>query len=365
MNFKTLNINDNLIETLNKNGIKTPTEIQTKAIPLIKENLDLIAEAQTGTGKTLAFLIPIIEKIDLNQKNIQALILTPTRELAIQITNEANKLTNNINILSCYGGKDISSQINKLKNDVHIVVATPGRLIDHLMRKNIDLSNLNTLVLDEADEMLFMGFKNDIEKIMSFTSKNKQILAFSATMDSKVKKLSYRYMKDPIEVKIKKENVTLDNIIQEIVISTDRQKQDDLCKVLDIDNPFLAIIFCRTKARVDKLEIDLSQKGYNCEKLHSDIKQSKRERIMKNFRDAKIQYLIATDVAARGIDVTGITHVYNYDTPENSESYVHRIGRCGRNNEKGYTCTFVTPKNFDELKSIENFIKMKINERTL
>lgn len=365
MNFNDLKIKKELVEILNKNGIVEPTEIQKKSIPLIKNNLDVIAEAQTGTGKTLAFLVPIIEKINLDDKNVQALILSPTRELAIQIYNEAKKLTTDISVLPCYGGVDISRQIKKLQSNTQLIVATPGRLLDHLMRKTIDLSKIKTLVLDEADEMLFMGFKNDIEKIITFMPKKKQMLAFSATMDPKVKKLAYRYMEDPSVVSIKKENITLDNITQEVVITTDRQKQDDLCKVLEIDNPFLAIIFCRTKARVDKLELDLGKKGYNCEKLHSDVKQSKRERIMKNFRDAKIQYLIATDVAARGIDVTGVTHIYNYDIPENTESYIHRIGRCGRNKEKGNTTLFVSIKDIDSLKDLEKFIGNKIEERIL
>lgn len=367
MCFKELNIDENLINILNKNGIKNPTKIQKEIIPLIKNNLDVIGEAQTGTGKTLAFLLPIIDNIHLNKKNISCLILTPTRELAIQITNEANKLAEykNINILSCYGGKDISSQVNKLKNNINIVVATPGRLIDHINRKSIDLSKIDTVVLDEADEMLFMGFKNDIEKIMTYLPTKMQTLCFSATIDSKVKKLAYKYMKEPVFISIKSNNITLDNITQEVVFTTDRQKQNDLIKCLEKDNPFLGIIFCRTKARVDKLETFLSQNGFLCDKLHSDIKQSKRERIMKSFKDAKIQYLIATDVMSRGIDINGITHIYNYDIPENTESYIHRIGRCGRANEKGYTCLFISDKDKNTLKEIEENIKLKINERKI
>ena len=367
MNFIDLKINNEIINTLNKNGIVEPTPIQKECITPILMGNDVIAEAQTGTGKTLGFLLPIFEKVDVNKDNVQALILTPTRELAIQITEEANKLSQakNVKVLSAYGGKDISSQLSKLKNNIHLVIATPGRLIDHLMRKSISLKNLNVLVLDEADEMLFMGFKNDIETIMTYIPKNVQTLCFSATMDSKVKKLAYRYMTNPSVISIKKENTTLDNIIQEVVQTTDRNKQDALCKCLDKDNPYLSIIFCRTKARADKLEEDLYKKGYNCAKIHSDIKQSKREQIMKAFRSAKLQYLIATDVAARGIDVTGVTHIYNYDIPENVESYIHRIGRCGRAGEKGYTCLFVDPKNHNMLKEIENTINMAIPEREL
>ena len=367
MNFKNLGIGQDLVNVLNKNGISTPTPIQEQSISIIKEGKDVIGKAQTGTGKTLAFLLPIFENINLNNNNVQALIITPTRELAIQITEEANKLKvgKDVGILAAYGGKDVSSQVKKLKNNIQLVIATPGRLLDHIMRKTIDLSKVNTLVLDEADEMLFMGFKKDIEDIMKYVSKKRQMLCFSATMDSQVKKLAYRYMNDPIVVSIKKAEVTLENITQEVVKTTDRHKQDALCSVLDKDNPFMAIIFCRTKARVDKLEESLHQRGYNCAKLHSDIQQSKRERIMKSFKNADIQYLIATDVAARGIDVTGVDTIYNYDIPESVESYIHRIGRCGRAGQKGYTCLFIDPKNEKMLNEIEKNIKSSIPERVL
>ncbi len=367
MNFKNLEINDDIINVLKKNGITNPTPVQEESIPLVKSGKDVIAQAQTGTGKTLAFLLPIFENIDTSKNCVQALIVSPTRELAIQITEEANKLKEgkNIGVLAAYGGKDIGSQLKKLKKDIHLIIATPGRLIDHLMRKTIDLSKLNTIVLDEADEMLFMGFKNDIESIMTFAPKKRQMLCFSATMDSAVKKLAYRYMNDPSVVSIKNKEITLENIVQEVVESTDRHKQEALCSVLNEDNPFMSIIFCRTKVRADKLEEDLYKKGFNCAKLHSDITQSKRERIMKSFRNAEIQYLIATDVAARGLDVSGVSHIYNYDIPESVESYVHRIGRCGRAGEKGYTCLFIDPKNQKMLDEIESTIKSKIKKRTL
>lgn len=367
MNFKNLEINDDIINVLKKNGITNPTPVQEDSIPLIQSGKDVIAQAQTGTGKTLAFLLPIFENIDTSKNCVQALIVSPTRELAIQITEEANKLKEgkNIGVLAAYGGKDIGSQLKKLKKDIHLIIATPGRLIDHLMRKTIDLSKLNTIVLDEADEMLFMGFKNDIESIMTFAPKKRQMLCFSATMDSAVKKLAYRYMNDPSVVSIKNKEITLENIVQEVVESTDRHKQEALCSVLNEDNPFMSIIFCRTKVRADKLEEDLYKKGFNCAKLHSDITQSKRERIMKSFRNAEIQYLIATDVAARGLDVSGVSHIYNYDIPESVESYVHRIGRCGRAGEKGYTCLFIDPKNQKMLDEIESTIKSKIKKRIL
>ena len=367
MNFKNLNINLQLIDLLKKNGIVTPTKVQEEVIPKIINKNDLMVKSKTGSGKTLSFLLPILQRINSNSKNTEVLILSPTRELAIQITEEAMKLKEgkDINILAAYGGKDIGAQLNKLKRNIHLVIATPGRLIDHIMRGTINLKNLKTVVFDEADEMLFMGFKNDIETIMKDVPKKSQVLCFSATMDSAVKKLAYRYMNDPSVISIKSKEVTLDNIIQEVVETTDRNKQDSLCKCLDKDNPFLSIIFCRTKVRVDKLEEDLSRRGYNCAKIHSDVKQSKRERIMKSFRNADIQYLIATDVAARGIDVTGVTHIYNYDIPETVESYIHRIGRCGRAGEKGYTCLFIDPKNQSMLEEIENTIKFNIPKRQL
>ena len=367
MNFKKLGLSDNIIKILNKSGITEPTPIQQESFTFIKEGKDVIAEAQTGTGKTLAFLLPIFENISPDVNAVQALIVSPTRELAIQITEEAMKLkeAKGINVLAAYGGKDIGSQMNKLKGNIHLIIATPGRLLDHLDRKTVDLSKLKTFVLDEADQMLFMGFKNEVEAILKKVPKKRQMLCFSATMDSQVKKLAYRYMNDPVVVAIKKKEITLENIKQEVVETTDRRKQDALCKVLDQDNPFMAIIFCRTKARVDKLEADLHIRGYNCQKLHSDITQSKRERIMKSFRNADIQYLIATDVASRGLDVSGVSHIYNYDIPEIAEDYIHRIGRTGRAGEKGYTCLFIDPKNQKTLDEIEEKIKFKIPRREL
>ena len=271
MNFRELGIKEDILNILNKNGITTPTPIQEESVIPIKNGQDIIAQAQTGTGKTLAFLLPIFENISKDINSTQVLILSPTRELAIQITEEATKLNEakNINILAAYGGKDIGSQINKLKKNIHLIIATPGRLLDHLDRGTIDLSKIKTFVLDEADQMLLMGFKNEVEAILSKTSKKRQTLCFSATMNSQVKKLAYRYMTDPMEISIKKAEVTLDSIKQEVVETTDRWKQDALFKVLNEDNPFMAIIFCRTKRRVDALEEAMAKNGYNCAKLHS------------------------------------------------------------------------------------------------
>lgn len=367
MSFRELGIGEELIKILKMNGINEPTAIQEESIPIIKEGRDVIGEAQTGTGKTLAFLLPIFENISTNTNAIQALILTPTRELAIQITEEALKLkeAKDVNILAAYGGKDIGAQLKKLKGDIHLVIATPGRLLDHIERKTVDFSKLKTLVLDEADQMLLMGFKNEIEAIIKVTSKKRQTLCFSATMDAQVKKLAYRYMNDPSTVTVKKQEVTLENIKQHVVETTDRKKQDALCAVLDEDRPFMAIIFCRTKRRADELEMALYRRGYDCKKIHSDIIQSKRERLMKDFRNAEFQYLIATDVASRGLDITGVSHIYNYDIPEKAETYIHRIGRTGRAGEEGYTCLFVDPKDMRTLEEIEKMIKFKIPRREI
>jgi superfamily II DNA/RNA helicase len=367
MNFRELGISEDIVKVLKNNGITEPTPVQAESIHLIKEGRDVIGEAQTGTGKTLAFLLPLFENISPSIDAVQALIVTPTRELAIQITEEALKLkeAKDINILAAYGGKDIGSQLKKLKGSIHLIIATPGRLLDHLERKTIDLSKLKTFVLDEADQMLLMGFKNEVEAIIKETSKKRQTLCFSATINSEVKKLAYRYMKDPLTVSIKKEEVTLNAIKQHVVETTDRRKQDALCTVLDADNPFMAIIFCRTKRRADELEVALYRRGYNCEKLHSDIAQAKRERLMKAFRNADFQYLIATDVASRGLDISGVSHIYNYDIPETVEGYIHRIGRTGRAGEEGYTCLFVDPKDRITLEEIERTIKFKIPRREL
>lgn len=367
MNFKNLGISHDIDNVLKKSGIQNPTPIQQDSIIHILNNKDVIAEAQTGTGKTLAFLLPIFENISLNSQGIQALIISPTRELAIQITEEANKLSTakDIGVLSMYGGKDIGSQMKKLKGNIRLIIATPGRLLDHLKRKTVKLNTLKTIVLDEADQMLLMGFRNEIDLIMKETPKKKQTLCFSATMDSAVKKLAYRYMNDPIIVSVKKEEITLANINQEVVETIDREKREALCKVLDEDNPFMAIIFCRTKRRADELEVVMHRRGYNCKVIHSDIQQSKRERIMKSFRNADIQYLIATDVASRGLDIGGVDHIYNYDIPENVETYIHRIGRTERAGEKGYTCLFVDPKDSRMLSEIEKSIKLNIPRRNL
>lgn len=362
LTFKDLNIGEHWTQLLKKKGIQSPTPIQAEAIPAILGGADIIAQSQTGTGKTLAFLLPMFQTFDQKENHIQGLIVTPTRELALQITEVARMLNQDesLGILALYGGQDIARQLKKLRGGVHLIIATPGRLLDHLGRETVDLKHLKTFVLDEADQMLLMGFKPEIETILRLTPKKKQMLCFSATMDSKVKKIAYRYMQDPQELSIQKETVTLEAIGQRIIKTTDRRKQDDLITVLTEDQPFMAIIFCRTKRRVDALELALSQAGFDCARLHGDMTQAKRERVMKQFRDLKIQYLIATDVASRGLDISGVTHIYNYDMPESPEAYIHRIGRTGRAGETGIATTFAAPRDEETLRDIETAVKMSL-----
>jgi len=360
--FKELGITSSLVKALEDQHIKTPTQIQSLSIPQILDGHDIIAEAQTGTGKTLAFLLPIFQRLNESTAPVKNIVITPTRELAIQITDEAKKLNSDqsASILAVYGGQDINAQLKKLKGSIDLIVATPGRLIDHLGRGSIDLSNLQSLVLDEADQMLHIGFKNEIDYILKQTNKNKQLLCFSATLDSKVKKLAYKNMNNPLEVTVQKESITLESINQKVVRSSDRWKQEALFNEMDETNPFLGIIFCRTKRRADKLEVEMTQAKYSCQKLHGDMTQNARQRVMKNFRNAKFQYLIATDVAARGLDITGVSHIYNFDIPESPEAYIHRIGRTGRMGDDGCAITFVAPRDENILNAIEKQIKMTL-----
>ncbi len=366
IDFRTLGISEDLEKVLMKEGIKKPTPVQEEAIPQLLKGRDVIAQAHTGTGKTIAFMLPIIENIDLDQTYTQSLIITPTRELAIQITNETKKLAQDrgISILAVYGGQDVEKQLRRLKRGVNIVIGTPGRLLDHIRRKTIDLSQVKMVVLDEADEMLNMGFLKDVEDIISKTSKTRQTMLFSATMPKQLKNLSAKFMNTPVEIKTQSEKVTLDEIKQVVIETTDRGKLDALCDLIDQERPFMAIIFCRTKRRVKSLSNDLSSRGYNVDEIHGDLSQAKREKVMNDFRKMKIQLLVATDVAARGLDIEGITHIFNYDIPEDAEAYIHRIGRTGRAGESGKAFTFVTQKNHQELITIENKIRMNIKKMT-
>lgn len=360
--FLALGIRTELTDALKEHGVKVPTPIQEQAIPLLLTGKDIVAQAQTGTGKTFAFLLPILEKINTNKPYIQSLIVTPTRELALQITNELNKLAAQVNAktLAAYGGQDVERQVKKLKGSIHIVVGTPGRILDHIRRGTINLSGVKWLVLDEADQMLHMGFLPDVETIISLTSPKRQTMLFSATMPPKIRLMAKRYMNKPVDIHVASKKITLDDIEQVVVHTTDRAKKDTLCKLIDEYNPYLAIVFCRTKRRANTLNEALLEQGYQCDELHGDLSQAKREQVMKRFREAKLQILVATDIAARGIDVEGITHVFNYDIPQDVESYIHRIGRTGRAGEKGLAVTLATPRDAILLDTIEKGIKMAI-----
>lgn len=363
--FIQIGVVNQLAEQLRLQGITEPTPIQKAAIPALLESKDMIAKAQTGTGKTLAFTLPILQSIRPHREHIQALILTPTRELAIQITAEVKKLSNSVGatVLACYGGQDVTAQVKKLKNAPHIVVATPGRLLDHMRRGSINIGKISHLVLDEADQMLHMGFLPEVESIIVQTPKARQTMLFSATMPEQIRQLATQYMNKPAHIEIQTERVTLDNIKQLVIETTDRAKQDALIHMLETQNPFLAVIFCRTKLRAKKLTEALQDAGYNADELHGDLTQAKREQVMKKFRDMRLQILIATDVAARGLDVEGVSHVFNYDIPLDAESYIHRIGRTGRAGHKGAAITFVTAHDMNKLEAIERGISARLSRQ--
>ncbi|MEE6452475.1 DEAD/DEAH box helicase [Gottfriedia acidiceleris] len=359
--FSSLGLSEELIEYLTELGITEPTPIQEKAIPIVFEGKDLIGQAQTGTGKTFAFLFPILEKINLELPHTQALVVAPTRELALQITAEAKRIVSeDFGVLAVYGGQDVEQQARKLKSGAHLIIATPGRLLDHLRRGTIKLDKVDFLVLDEADQMLHIGFLHEVEDIINQTPVSRQTLLFSATMPDQIQSLAKRYMKKPEIIKVKAKRITLDEIEQLIIETTDRGKFNALLNQIKEAEPFLAIIFCRTKRRANKLNEQLKGKGLLSEELHGDLTQGKREKVMKLFREAKIQYLVATDVAARGIDVEGVTHVFNYDIPLDTESYVHRIGRTGRAGDTGIAITFATPKDFQDMRVIEKELNLSI-----
>ncbi|MEH7235877.1 DEAD/DEAH box helicase [Bacillus sp. JJ1562] len=360
--FLQLGIRKEINHTLKSLGIGVPTSIQERTIPSVLEGKDVIAKAQTGTGKTLAFVLPTLEKIDVHNSDVQALILTPTRELAQQISKEIKKMIENldgVNVLAVYGGQDVEHQLKKLKGAQHIVVATPGRLLDHIRRGTIDLSTIQMLVIDEADQMLLMGFLPEVDDIIHETFPSRQTMLFSATMPNEIRSLAKKYMIEPEFIEVKAKKVTVEEIKQVVIETTDRRKQATLLHLIEEHRPFLAIIFCRTKIRAKKLHDALIANGYESDELHGDLPQSKREKAMKRFRDAKTQFLVATDVAARGLDVEGVTHVYNYDIPHDVESYVHRIGRTGRAGGDGVAITLVAPKDMEFLRMIEKGIHQK------
>ena len=367
LNFKALGISRELQMMLLENDITEPTPIQEKAIPILLEGKDVIAQAQTGTGKTFAFLLPIAEGIDEENPNVQALIVTPTRELAIQITQEARRIQDykGFNILAAYGGQDVEKQLRRLKGSIHLVIGTPGRLLDHLRRRSINLKQLKMLVLDEADQMLHMGFLNEVEAIIKQTPQDRQTMFFSATMPPAIKALSANYMKNPQFLKVQSENVTLDEIKQQVIETSDRNKQGVLLQVIKDYNPYMAMIFCRTKRRANALNEALQLHGLKSDELHGDLTQAKREKVMKEFKKGTVHYLVATDVAARGLDIEGMTHVINYDIPQDAEGYIHRIGRTGRAGQTGMAITLVAPKDRGTLSLIEKGIRMTIPKTRL
>ncbi|MBB6449242.1 ATP-dependent RNA helicase DeaD [Geomicrobium halophilum] len=347
-------------------GFEEPSPIQEKAIPKVLEGKDVIGQAQTGTGKTAAFGIPLLTKLDESSR-VQALVLTPTRELAIQVAGELQKLSNHLNVttLPIYGGQSIGHQIKALKRGVQVVIGTPGRVQDHLRRKTLKLDQVNTLVLDEADEMLDMGFIEDIESILKQTNEDRQTMLFSATMPAPIRKLSRRYMHQPETVSISKSDVTAPSIEQIYFKVLERNKLESLCRVIDRYDPELAIVFCRTKKGVADLTEALQARGYFADGLHGDLNQSQRDAVMRRFRESDIEFLVATDVAARGLDVQNVSHVINYDIPQDPESYVHRIGRTGRAGKSGQALTLVTPREMKHLRSIEREIKMSLPTRDI
>lgn len=360
--FYEFQLSHEVIRSISELGFETATPIQEETIPLAVAGKDIIGQAQTGTGKTAAFGIPIIENSEIDYKGIQAIVLTPTRELAIQVAEELNKLGHHkgIRTVPIYGGQKIERQIKALKNNPHLIAATPGRLLDHINRKTIAFDRIKTIILDEADEMLNMGFIEDIELILSKMPEKRQTLLFSATMPKQIQKLAEKFMNDPHVIKIKAKEMTVENIEQYYIELQEKKKFDALCRLLDIQSPELAIVFGRTKKRVDELAEALIKRGYFAEGIHGDLIQSKRDQVIRKFKDKTIEILVATDVAARGLDISGVTHVYNFDIPQDAESYVHRIGRTGRAGHTGLAITFVTPRERGHLQTIEQVTKKKI-----
>ncbi|OQO98853.1 DEAD/DEAH box helicase [Geobacillus sp. 44C] len=360
--FHELGLSNELMKAIRRMGFEETTPIQAETIPLSLQNKDVIGQAQTGTGKTAAFGIPLIEKVDVKNESIQGLVVAPTRELAIQVSEELYKIgaVKRVRVLPIYGGQDIERQIRALKKRPHIIVGTPGRIIDHINRKTLRLDNVHTVVLDEADEMLNMGFIDDIEAILSNVPEKRQTLLFSATMPEPIRRIAERFMNEPHIVKVKAREMTVPNIQQYYLEVQEKKKFDILTRLLDIQAPELAIVFGRTKRRVDELAEALNLRGYAAEGIHGDLSQAKRLSVLRKFKEGSIEILVATDVAARGLDISGVTHVYNFDIPQDPESYVHRIGRTGRAGKTGVAMTFVTPREIGQLHNIERTTKRKM-----
>jgi Helicase conserved C-terminal domain./DEAD/DEAH box helicase. len=360
--FEDLHLSDSVLKSLKRIGFEETTPIQEQTIPLSMSGRDIIGQAQTGTGKTAAYGIPLVEKVDVKSKEIQCLVLAPTRELAIQVSEELYKIgyDKKVHVLAVFGGQDIGRQIRALKKKPSIIVGTPGRLLDHIRRGTISLSDIHTVVLDEADEMLNMGFIEDIEAILEMVPKERQTLLFSATMPERIRQVAKKFMNNPQTVQIPTKEMTVPQIEQYYVKVDEKDKFEALTRLLDFQSPELAIVFGRTKRRVDELAEALSIRGYTAEGIHGDLSQAKRLSVLKKFKEGNIDVLVATDVAARGLDISGVTHVYNFDIPQDPESYVHRIGRTGRAGNSGMAITFVVPREMGYLRTVEETTKRKM-----
>ncbi|MFZ5642372.1 MAG: DEAD/DEAH box helicase [Bacillota bacterium] len=364
--FGELNVSRKIAQALAEMGFEEPTPIQSRAVPLLMEGRDVIGQAQTGTGKTAAFGIPIVETLNL-KIGVQALVVTPTRELAIQVAEEISRIGRyrRVRTLPIYGGQSIDRQIRVLRQGVHVVIGTPGRLLDHLRRKTLQLDRVKMVVLDEADEMLDMGFIEDVEAILGETPESRQTLLFSATMPREVMDLARRYLKEPEYLTVSKGNITVPLIDQVYYEARDRTKVETLTRLLDFLDISKAIIFCRTKRGVDDLVGSLEARAYPVAGLHGDMSQYQRNQVMRRFKNNQIEVLIATDVAARGLDIENVSHVINYDLPQDVEFYVHRIGRTGRAGKAGTAVTLVTPREYGQLKLIEKITKTRIRRENL
>lgn len=363
MKFKEFNLRKEHILALQDMYIENPTDIQSKVIPKMRKGNDILAHAQTGTGKTLAFLIPILESIPDISSGIKSLIIVPTRELSNQITDVLKYFQKyrSLSVVNASGGHNITTQIQKLSSNTDIVVGTPGRVLDLLRNGNINFKNIDSFVIDEMDQILAFGFLEDVILLMNKTPRKKQVCMFSATVSQDVKKLSKQFMLNPIYLTAERGEVVLDNISQLIVQTKDSRKLSSLIYSIEKINPFMCMIFCNSKKNAEKLYSDFIHHQYkNMELLHGEMSQNKRENILKKFRELKVQYLITTDLSARGMDIEGVSHVINYDIPRDVEYYIHRIGRTGRMNQIGYAISFVTEKDIANMKKIQKRIKQTI-----
>jgi ATP-dependent RNA helicase DeaD len=368
LSFADLDLSPEIQRAVGDLGFEEPTPIQSLAIPLLRDKKDVIGQAHTGTGKTAAYGIPVIEAVRPGEKRPQALVICPTRELAIQVSEELRKLAKyqkGITIIPVYGGQPIERQLHALRSGVQVVIATPGRLLDHLDRKSIDLSAVRTVVLDEADEMLDMGFRDDIETILKRVPGQRQTVLFSATMSKEILDLSARYLHDPRTVQVMHDRLSVPKIEQSYYEVRESGKIDALSRLLDLHDPQLTLIFVNTKRRVDEVAGHLQARGYLAEGLHGNMNQSQRERAMGRFREGRIDILVATDVAARGIDVPDVDLVVNYDVPQDPEYYIHRIGRTGRAGKSGKSFTFVSGREMWKLRDIQRFAKIRIAQQAV